>query len=110
MSVVPSQDQVMAQLRILIPALATAVTAFGVSATDAGSYAQIALASLAPISYVIVAGWSMFANTRKSIMLAASKPVDDKTPAPQIVLPTQEKALADTLPSNVTSASLQPVK
>jgi hypothetical protein len=103
MNLAPSQDQVMAQLRILIPALATAATAFGVNATEAGSAAQIALASLAPISYVIVVIWSMFANTRKSIMLAASKPVDASTPAPQIILPAQEKALADTLPSNVTA-------
>lgn len=104
MSAVPSQDQVMAQLRILIPAVATAVTAFGVSSTEAGSYAQIALASLAPISYVIVAVWSMFANTRASIMKSAAKPVDANTPAPQIVLPKQEAALAATLPANVTAA------
>lgn len=102
-SVVPSQDQVMAQLRILIPALATAATAFGVSSTEAGSYAQIASACLAPISYFIVAIWSLVANSRKSIMLAASKPAEPGGPSPQIILPPQEKALADQLPSNVTT-------
>jgi hypothetical protein len=100
---VPSQDQVMAQLRIIIPALGTIVTAFGFSSAEAGSYTQMALAAVGPISYVVVAVWSMFANTRKSIMLAASKPVEPGAPAPQIILPAQEKALADTLPHNVTA-------
>jgi hypothetical protein len=103
MSVVPSQDQVMAQLRILIPALATAATAFGVSSTEAGSYAQIALACLAPISYVVVAIWSIMANSRAAIMAKAAKPVEPGAPPPQIILPAQEKALADALPANVTS-------
>lgn len=103
MNLAPSQDQVMAQLRILIPAVATAATAFGVNSTAAGSWEQAALASIAPISYVIVATWSFFANTRKSIITAASKPVEPGVPAPQIILPSQEKALADQLSSNVTS-------
>jgi hypothetical protein len=103
MGAVPSQDQVMGQLRILIPALATAATAFGVSQTEAGSYVQIAMASIAPISYVIVAIWSLIANSRASIMKAAAKPVDANTPAPQIILPREEADLAAKLPNNVTS-------
>jgi hypothetical protein len=90
-------------LRILIPAVATAATAFGVSNTDAGSYAQMALASIAPISYVVVAVWSLMANTRESIMRKASKPVTPDAPAPQIILPKAEAALADKLPDNVTA-------
>jgi hypothetical protein len=103
MSAIPSQEQVMAQLRIIIPALGTIVTAFGVTSAAAGSYTQIALASVGPISYIIIAIWSMIANTRASIMASAAKPVAPGVPPPQIVLPPQEKALADSLPANVTS-------
>jgi hypothetical protein len=104
MSYIPSQDQVTAQLRILIPTLATAATAFGVSQTDAGSYAQWAMASIAPISYVIVAIWTAVANTRAAIMAKAAKSVAPGVPAPTITLPKEETALADKLPSNVTAA------
>ena len=106
MNMTPSQDQVMGQLRIIIPALGTIATAFGISSAEAGSFTQIALASVGPISYIVVAIWSLIANSRHSIMLAASKPVDDKTPPAQIVLPEQEKELAAKLPANVTSAKL----
>ena len=106
MSYVPSQDQVMGQLRVIIPALGTIATAFGVSSAEAGSYTQILLTSIGPISYVIVAVWSLIANSRKSIMKAASKPVDANTPPPQIVLPQEEAKLAETLPNNVTAAPL----
>jgi hypothetical protein len=103
MSYVPSQDQVMAQLRILIPALATIATVFGVNGTEAGSYSQMAMASIAPISYLVVALWTLAANTREAIMRKASQPVAPGAPAPQILLPKQEAALADKLPDNVTS-------
>jgi hypothetical protein len=105
MSYIPSQDQVMGQLRVIIPALGTIVTALGVSQADAGSYTQIALASVGPIAYVIVAVWSAIANSRASIMAAAAKPVTPNAPAPQIVLPPQEKALADSLPANVSTTA-----
>jgi hypothetical protein len=104
MGAVPSQEQVMGQLRILIPCIATAATAFGVSSTEAGSYAQMALASLAPLSYVICGIWSLVANSRASIMASAAKPVEPGAPKPQIILPAEEKALADKLPDNVTAA------
>lgn len=106
MSLTPSQDQVMGQLRIIIPALGTMATAFGISSAEAGSYTQMALASVGPISYVVVAIWSLIANSRASIMKAAAKPVDANTPPPKIILPVQEAALADTLPANVTAAPL----
>jgi uncharacterized membrane protein len=104
MSYVPSQTQVMGQLQILIPALATAATAFGVSQTEAGSYAQMATASIAPISYIIVAIWAGLDRTRGAIMKQAAKPVTPDAPPPIITLPIQEKALADKLPDNVTVA------
>jgi hypothetical protein len=105
MSYVPSQDQVMAQLRIIIPALGTIVTALGISNSEAGSYTQMALTMVGPISYVIVAIWSFVANTRKSILLSASKPAEPGVPAPQIILPKEEAALAQVLPANVTAKS-----
>lgn len=101
----PTQDQVMGQLRIIIPALGTLVTAFGVTSAQANSWAQIALASVGPISYIITAVWSLIANSRKSIMASAAKPVDANTPAPQIVLSEQEAALAQTLPANVVTTN-----
>lgn len=110
MSLTPSQDQVMGQLRVIIPALGTIVSAFGVSGATANHYVDLALSMVGPIAYLVVAIWSLVANSRASIMKAAAKPVDAKTPAPEIVLPLQEKALADALPANVTTASLSPVK
>lgn len=104
MSAVPSQDQVMAQLRIIIPALGTIVSAFGVSAGDVSKWENIIMISVGPISYIITGIWSLIANSRASIMKAAAKSVDANTPPPQIILPEEERALALKLPSNVTSA------
>jgi hypothetical protein len=106
MGFVPSQDQVMAQLRIIIPALGTIVTALGVSQAETGSIIQIAMASVGPISYVVVAAWSLIANTRASIMKSAAKPLDANTPPPQIILPKEEAKLAASLPDNVTSSDV----
>ena len=101
---IPSQDQVMGQLRVIIPALGTIVSAFGVSGSTANHYADLALSMVGPISYFIVAVWQMVADSRASIMKSASKSVAPGVPAPEIVLPAEEKALADKLPSNVTAA------
>lgn len=101
---IPSQDQVMGQLRVIIPALGTIVSAVGVSSGDVSKWENIAMISIGPISYIIVGIWQLVADSRASIMKAASKPLDANTPAPQIILPAQEKALADKLPANVTSA------
>jgi hypothetical protein len=102
-SYIPSQDQVMGQLRIIIPALGTVVTAFGVTSAQAGSWTQIGLSMVGPISYVVVAVWSLIANSRASIIASAAKPVDANTPPPQIILPKQEAELAAKLPDNVTT-------
>ena len=109
MSYIPTQDQVMGQLRIVIPALGTIVTAMGVNGGVSSSYVNMAMAMVGPLSYLVVAVWSLAANSRASIMASAAKPVDEQTPAPQIILPVQEKTLADTLPSNVTTAPLPKV-
>lgn len=93
----------MAQLRIIIPALGTVVSAVGVSSTTVGYWSGILLASVGPISYFIVAVWSLYANSRKSIMTAAAKPVAPGVEAPEIILPREEAKLAEVLPNNVTS-------
>ena len=105
MSYVPSKEQVSAQLRILIPVAATVAGAYGVSQSDVGSWSQVA-STLAPVAaYLIVGIWSLLDNTREAIIRKAAQPVTRDAPAPQIVLPAQEKALADKLPNNVTSGN-----
>lgn len=106
---VPSQDQVMAQLRIIIPALGTIVTALGISSAQAGSWTQIGLGMVGPLSYFITAIWSLIANSRASIMKAAAKPAAPGVPAPQIVLPAEEADLAQKLPSNVNTVETKKV-
>ena len=103
MSYVPSQEQVAAHLRILIPMLGTAATAYGVSQPDATSAVNLAIAAIGPISYVFVAIWSGISNTRESIMRKASKAVAPGVPPPVITLPKEEAALAEKLPDNVVS-------
>lgn len=103
MNYTPSQDQVMAQLRVVIPALGTIASAFGVNGAAANSYVNMALTMVGPISYLVVAGWSMVANTRQSILLAAAKPAVPGGEKPQIVLPASEAVLAQKLPDNVNT-------
>jgi len=103
MNYIPTQDQVMGQLRIIIPALGTIATAYGLTSDQASSYTRMALTLVGPLSYVIVATWSLIANSRASIMAAAAKPVDANTPPPKIILPPQEAELAAKLPENVTT-------
>jgi hypothetical protein len=100
---VPTQDQIVAQIRLIIPPLGVIVAAFGVSSTSINSYEQIALVSAGPIAYVITAIWSLYANSRASIMASAAKPVAPGVEPPKIVLPHEEAALAEALPPNVTS-------
>lgn len=99
-----SQDQVVAQLRLIIPALGTIVSAFGIASTDkVNSTTAALLVCVGPIAYFITAIWSLYANSRASIMASAAKPVSPDVPAPQIILPREEAKLAASLPSNVTS-------
>jgi len=102
---IPTQDQVMGQLRVIIPAIGTIITAIGVSSSSVDHWTGIALAAVGPIAYVATAIWSLMANSRASIMASAAKPVDANTPAPQIVLPKEEAALAQSLPSNVNTTN-----
>lgn len=100
---IPSQDQVMGQLRVVIPALGTIVSAFGVSGATANQYVDLALSLVGPISYFIVAIWSLVANSRASIMASAAKPAGPGIAEPQIVLPKEEADLAQKLPANVNT-------
>jgi|SRR5712664_4773561 len=107
---IPSQDQVVAQIRLIIPALGTIISALGVASTSVTKYEQIALIAAGPIAYLVTAVWSLYANSRASIMASAAKPVAPGVPAPQIVLPPQEAGLAQALPANVnTSQTVQVV-
>ena len=99
----PSQDQLVAQLRLIIPAIGTIVSAVGVSSVSVDHWTGILLASVGPSAYVATAIWSLYANSRASIMASAAKPVAPGVPAPQIILPHEEKELAEALPANVTS-------
>jgi hypothetical protein len=105
MSSVPSQDQIVAQIRLIIPPLGVIVSAFGVSSSSVNSYEQMILVAAGPIAYGITVVWSLYANSRASIMAAAAKPVAPGVPPPQIVLPAQETALADSLPNNVNTTA-----
>jgi hypothetical protein len=99
----------MGQLRLIIPALGTIVSAVGVSSTQVNNYEQIALVSVGPISYIITGIWSLIANSRESIMTAAAKPAARGLPPPQIVLPPEEADLAQKLPSNVNTTMTKQV-
>lgn len=105
----PSQDQVMGQLRTIIPALGTIVSAFGVSGATANHYVDLGLALVGPISYLVTAIWSLVANSRASIMAAAAKPAAPGVAAPQIVLPKEEADLAQKLPGNVNTTETKKV-
>jgi hypothetical protein len=110
MSVVPSQDQVMAQLRIIIPALGTIVTAIGVSSTQVNNIQGIALASVGPIAYLICGIWSLVANTReakiKSVQDIATGPAGSTAVAAQTAIIRAAGAIAQnpTIPTSDVAA------
>lgn len=103
MNFVPSADQVTALLRTYLPALCTILTAYGL--TREAGWATTAILVAGPLAIVIVGIWTLISNTREAILRKAAKRKDANTPEPQIILPPQEKALADKLPDNVTAAA-----
>ena len=104
--ITPSQDQIMGQLRIIIPAVGTIITAVGLAKPSAvGDTVAALLTAVGPIAYLITAIWSLVANSRASIMASAAKPAAPGMPAPQIVLPEAEAALAKQLPTNVNTTA-----
>lgn len=99
-------DQINAQLTVLAPSIGVLLTALGVSGEVDNAILKILVVSGGPllILYGFIA--QAIANKRSSIMAAAAKPIAPGVAAPQIVLPPQEKDLADSLPANVTSRTL----
>lgn len=98
-----TNDQIMALLRQVMPIVGTMLTVFGLSSATANSIVNLIMSGAGPTLTLAGILWAFFANTRASIMASAAKPVAPGVPAPQIVLPQQESALADSLPSNVNT-------
>lgn len=98
-----TQDQVMALARQLLPILGTLMTVLGFKSATAQATVDLIMQVIGPVFVLASIVWSFIANTRASIMASAAKPVTPDAPAPQIVLPKEESALAAQLPSNVTS-------
>lgn len=103
MNFIPSADQVAALLRTYLPALCAILTAYGLS-REAG-WVTTAILVAGPLGILIVGIWTLVSNTRAAILRKAAKRKDANTPAPQIILAPEEKALADKLPDNVTAAA-----
>jgi hypothetical protein len=93
-----TQDQMVAQLRVAIPAIGTIISAFGLSSsTQVAGFEQTALVMVGPISYLIVAIWSFIANSKSSIIKSAAgmietqvKPSADGT---KVVITTSDPTL-----------------
>jgi len=96
-------DQIMGLLRQVLPIMGTMLTVFGISSATATATVDLLMTIAGPVTLVASAIWAFIANSRKSVMASAAKPATVGTPAPQIVLPAQERELADSLPANVTS-------
>lgn len=105
----PSQDQLMAQLRILITTLGGIATTIGISSTSANYWVNMSLALIGPVFIIAGILWSLYTNTRESIMRSAAKPAAPGLAAPQIVLPKAEADLAQKLPENVNTTETKKV-
>ena len=99
-----SKDQVDVQIKIFVTALGTLLSAIGVTNYERiGAAVGAVLAMIGPIAYVYVAISLYFRMSRPQIIAAAAAPVAPGVPAPIIILPKEEKAIADQLPANVTA-------
>jgi hypothetical protein len=98
-----NQDQIMGLLRQVLPIAGTLLTVFGVKSATANAIVDMIMTVAGPAALIWSAIWAFIANSRASVMASAAKPVEVGAPAPQIVLPRQEEALANALPANVTS-------
>jgi hypothetical protein len=110
-SSVPSQEQMMAQLRLIIPALGTVVTAIGINSTAVNSWVGIAMASVGPISYVAVAIWSFAANTQaakiKTVQDIATGPASPAAVSAQTAIIQAASAIAhdSTIPTSEAASN-----
>jgi hypothetical protein len=97
-SSVPSQEQMMAQLRLIIPALGTIVSSLGISGATANHYVDLALSMVGPIAYLIVALWSLAANTQaakiKTVQDIATGPASPAAVSAQTAIIQAASAIA----------------
>lgn len=101
-----SNDQLMSLLRQVLPALGGLAIGLGwLSPEKVASITAFVLQVAGPAMVIAGAVLAVIANTRKSIMASASKPVEPGAPAPQIILPVQEAVLAQSLPANVNTTA-----
>lgn len=78
----PTQDQWMGQLRQLLPVIGTLLTALGWITPEAwAGYTTIILTVAGPLMIFGSMVWSLIANSRKSIMISATKNLEDAAPA-----------------------------
>lgn len=99
-----SKDQIDAQIKILVTALGTIMSAMGiVNYEKIGAVIGAILTAMGPIAYIYVAVTLYFKMSRAAIIAAAATPVAPGVPAPIIILPKEEAHIADQLPENVTA-------
>lgn len=96
---VMSQEQVMGQLRAIIPAVGTIVAALGIASVDkTGALVAGLLTAVGPISYLITAIWSAFAhteaNTIKTVQAIATGPASASAVSAQTALIEATSAVA----------------
>jgi hypothetical protein len=98
----------MGQLRVIIPALGTVITAIGVSSTAVNYWVGIAMASVGPISYVAISIWSFVANTQaakiKTVQDIATGPASPAAVSAQTAIIQAASAIAQD-PDIPTSAA-----
>src|SRR5258708_2723061 len=106
-----TNDQTMALIRQVVPIVGTMLTLLGLSKATTNAIVDLVMSSAGPAITLGGIVWSYIANSRASIIAAAAKPVAPGIPAPQIVLPPEEAALAKALPDNVnTSQTVKVIK
>lgn len=100
-----SKDQMDTQIKILVSALGTIMSALGiVNYEKIGAIIGGVLTAIGPIAYIYVAVSLYFKMSRVAIIAAAATPVAPGIAAPIIILPKEEAHIADKLPDNVTAA------
>lgn len=69
----PSQDQVVAQLRLLLPALGSMAIMLGIMSPDlVGKWTTLILTAIGPAMIIGGMIWSLIANSKKSIITSVA--------------------------------------
>lgn len=98
-----SQDQLLALLRQVLPILGTLLTVFGLSSATATAITNTLMSIAGPLMMIASTIWSLFANSKKSILTSAANMPEVKT----ITIDTNVPGAAATLqatPDNVKPA------